>query len=141
MDAIEPNRKAVGAFTHVFKNEHNVDSIDHLFVRDFTRHFAPPIAPGLEGFKQVGRMMNHAFPEVVVTEEDLIANADTVVERNSAATHKGAYMGTPPTGRRIRWTESHIYRLVDGKIAAHRVELSMLQLPPQIGAILLRPAQ
>lgn len=141
MDAIERNKKAVREFTRVFKNEHNVDAIDHLFARDFTHHFAPPITPGLEGFKQVGRMMNHAFPDVVVTEEDLIANADTVVERSSAATHKGEYTGTPPTGRRIRWTEIHIYRFVDGKIAAHWVELSMLQLLQQIGAIPLGPAQ
>jgi predicted ester cyclase len=66
----------------------------------------------------------------------LIANDNTVVERSSAAaTHKGDFMGTPATGRRIRWTEIHVYRFVDGKIAAHWVELSMLQLLQQIGAI------
>ena len=71
--------------------------------------------------------MNHALPDVVVTEEDLIANDNTVVERSSpAATHQGEFMGTPPTGRRIRWTEIHIYRFVDGKIAEHWVELSTL---------------
>ena len=81
-------------------------------------------------------MMNHAFPDVVVTEEDLIANENTVVERSSAvARHKGEFMGTSPTGRKIRWTEIHIYRFVDGKIAEHWVELSMLQLLQQIGTI------
>ena len=80
-------------------------------------------------------MMNHAFPDVVVTEEDLIADDDTVAKRSSAvATHKCDFMGTAPTGRKIRWTEIHIYRFVDGKIAAHWVELSMLQLVQQIGA-------
>jgi predicted ester cyclase len=44
-------------------------------------------------------------------------------------------MGTPPTGKRIRWTEMHIYRLENGKIAEHWVEMSMLQLLQQIGAI------
>jgi predicted ester cyclase len=81
-------------------------------------------------------MMNHAFPDVVVTEEDLIANDSTVVERSSAAaTHNGEFMSVPSTGRKIRWTEIHIYRFVDGKIAVHWVELSMLQLLQQIGAI------
>ncbi len=142
MDAIERNKSAVREFTRVFKNEHNVDAIDHLFARDFAHHFAPPVTPGLEGFKQIGRMMNAAFPDVVVTEEDLIANQDTVVERSSAAaTHKGEFMGMPPTGQRIRWTEIHIYRFINGKIAAHWVELSTLQLLQQIGAIPAGPPQ
>ena len=80
-------------------------------------------------------MMNHAFPDVVVTEEDLIADENTAVERSSAAaTHAGDFMGTAPTGRRIHWTEIHIYRLADGKVAGHWVELSMLRLLQQIGA-------
>jgi hypothetical protein len=136
MDSIERNKRAVREFTRVFKNEHNVDRIDQLFAQEFTHHFPAPIRPGLEGFKDIGRMMNHAFPDVVVTEEDLIANEDTVVERSSAAgTHKGEFMGTAPTGRRIHWTEIHIYRVVGGMIAAHWVELSMLQLLQQIGAL------
>jgi predicted ester cyclase len=42
-------------------------------------------------------MMNGAFPDVVVTEEDLIASGDRVVERSSAvATYKGSMMGEKP---------------------------------------------
>jgi predicted ester cyclase len=136
MDAIENNKNTVRTFTRVFKNEHNVDGIDHLFAPDFKHNFAPPLRPGLMGFKDIGRMMNHAFPDVVVTEQDLIANDTTVVERSSAAaTHKGEFMGTAPTGLKIRWTEIHIYRFASGKIAEHWVELSMLQLLQQIGTI------
>ena len=127
MNSIANNMKAVRTFTRIFKNEHNVDGIDHLFASSFKHNFAPPLKPGLAGFKDIRRIMNHALPDVVVTEEDLIANDNTVVERSSpAATHQGEFMGTPPTGRRIRWTEIHIYRFVDGKIAEHWVELSTL---------------
>ena len=126
MNSIANNMKAVRTFTRIFKNEHNVDGIDHLFASPFRHSFAP-LKPGLAGFKDIGRIMNHSLPDVVVTEEDLIANDNTVVERSSAAaTHQGEFMGTPPTGRRIRWTEIHIYRFVDGKIAEHWVELSTL---------------
>jgi predicted ester cyclase len=135
MSSIE-NMKAVRAFTRILKNEHNVDGIDPLFAKDFKHNFAAPLQPGLKGFKDVGRMMNHAFPDVVVTEKDLIANDTTVVERSSAAaTHHGELMGKPPTGRKIQWTEIHIYRFADGKIAEHSVELSLLQLLQQIGGI------
>ena len=132
----EQNKKVVREFTRIFKNEHNVDGIDHLFDTNFTHHFRVPLPPGLEGFKQVGRMMNGAFPDVVVTEEDLIAGGDTVVERSSAvATHRGSLTGEKPTNKRIQWTEIHIYRVQNGKILEHWVEMSMMELLQQIGAL------
>ena len=132
----ELNQQVVREFTRIFKNEHNVDVVAHLFDKDFTHHFRMPVAPGLEGFRQVGRKMNGAFPDVVVTEEDLIAGDDKVVERSSAvATHKGSLMGEKPTNQRIHWTEIHIYRLQDGKIREHLVEMAMMELLQQIGAL------
>lgn len=132
----EQNKKVVREFTRIFKNEHNVDGIDHLFDTNFTHHFRVPLPPGLEGFKQVGRMMNGAFPDVVVTEEDLIAGGDEVVERSSAvATHHGSLTGEKPTNKRIHWTEIHIYRVQNGKILEHWVEMAMMELLQQIGAL------
>lgn len=135
MDAIERNKQVVREFTRIFKNQHNVDGIDHLFAADFKHHFRQPLPSGLEGFKQVGRMMNTVFPDVVVSEEDLIAAGDKVVERSSAvATHRASMMNEPPSNTQARWSEIHIYRLHDGKIAEHWVEMSMLELLKQIGA-------
>ncbi len=123
-------------FTRVFKNEHNIDGIHHLFAPDFQHHFKPPVQPGLEGFKDIGRKMNTAFPDVVVTEEDLIAAGDKVVERSSAvATHRASLMGERPTNKQVRWTEIHIYRIRGGKIAEHWVEFAMLKLLKQIGTV------
>jgi predicted ester cyclase len=131
----ELNKQTVREFTRIFKNEHNVDGVAHLFDKSFTHHFRAPLTPGLEGFKQVGRMMNGAFPDVVVTEEDLIAGGDKVVERSSGATHKGSLTGEKPTNRRIQWTEIHIYRLQDGNIREHWVEMAMMELLQQIGTL------
>jgi len=81
-------------------------------------------------------MMNGAFPDVVVTEEDLIASGDRVVERSSAvATHKGAMMGEKPTNKRISWSEIHIYRLQDGRIKEHWAEIAMMELLQQVGVL------
>src|SRR3984893_6939637 len=116
----EKNKQVIREFTRIFKNEHNVDGVGHLFDKKFVHHFRGPMPAGFEGLRQIGIMMNGAFPDVVVTEEDLIASGDKVVERSSAvATHKGAMMGTPPTNKRIKWSEIAIYRLGEGKIAEH----------------------
>ena len=132
----EKNKHVIREFTRIFKNQHNVDGVTHLFDKKFVHHFRGPLLVGFEGLRQVGIMMNGAFPDVVVTEEDLIASGDKVVERSSAvATHKGAMMGTAPTNNQIKWSEIHIYRLQDGKIAEHWAEVSMMELLQQIGAL------
>jgi predicted ester cyclase len=137
MSPIEQQKAAIREFTRVFKNEHNVDGIDHLFAPDFKHNFKVPLAPGLEGFKQVGRTMNSAFPDVRVTEQRLIAADDMVVERTSAAgTHKGPFYGAAPTNTPCNWTEIHMYQFNrDGRIVEHWIEMSMLELLTQVGVV------
>jgi predicted ester cyclase len=136
MTTEETNRHVIREFTRIFKNEHNVNGVGHLFDENFIHHFRDPLPAGFEGLRQVGIMMNGAFPDVVVTEQDLIAAGDRVVERSSAAaTHQGALMGAPPTNKRVHWSEIHIYRLKDGKIAEHWAEIAMLELLQQTGVL------
>jgi predicted ester cyclase len=80
--------------------------------------------------------MNRAFPDVVVTEEDLVASGDKVVERSSAvATHKASLMNEKPTNQRVNWSGIHMCRVQNGKIREPWVEMAMLELLPQIGAL------
>lgn len=136
MSPEETHRQVVRDFTRIFKNEHNVNGVAHLFHQDFVHNFRTPMPDGFEGLRQVGIMMNTAFPDVVVTEEDLIAAGDKVVERSSAmATHRGPMMGAPPTNRRVKWTEIHIYRFKDGQIVEHWAEVAMMELLQQVGVL------
>jgi predicted ester cyclase len=127
------NVRTVRDFTRIFKNQHDVDGAAHLFHPEFKHNFKMPLPPGWQGFAAVGRMMNGAFPDVAVTEEDLIAGGDKVVERSSCvATHRGDFMGLAPTNKPVRWTEIHIYRLKDGKLVEHWAEFSLFELVQQI---------
>ena len=133
----EENKQVIREFTKIFKNEHNVDGVGHLFdTKNFIHHFRAPLPAGFEGLRQVGIMMNGAFPIVVATEEDLIASGDRIVERSSVvATHKGSLMGEPPTNKRVAWSEIHIYRLKYGKVCEHWAEIAMMELLQQIGLL------
>jgi predicted ester cyclase len=137
MDEETRNKEVVREFTRIFKNEHNVEGVDHLFdTKNFVHHFRTAVADGFEGLKQIGRMMNGAFPDVVVREEDLIASGDRVVERSSAAaTHIGSMMGETPTDKSVAWSEIHIYRLRDGKVSEHWAEISTMELLQQIAVL------
>lgn len=132
----ETNKHTVREFTRIFKNEHNVNGVGHLFDPNFVHHFRTPLPAGFEGLRQVGIMMNGAFPDVVVTEEDLNAAGDKVVERSSAAaTHAGPLMGKPATNKGVHWSEIHVYRLKDGKIIEHWAEIAMMELLQQTGVL------
>ena len=130
------HKQVIREFTRIFKNEHNVDGVSHLFHEDFRHTFRSPLPPGFEGLRQVGIMMNRAFPDVVVTEKDLIASGDKVVEGSAAtATHKGTMMAEKPTNKTVNWSEIHIYRFKDGKIIEHWAEIAMMELLQQIGVL------
>ena len=134
----ERNKAVIREFTRIFKNQHDVDGVGHLFdTKGFMHHFRDARLPsGFEGLRQVGIMMNGAFPDVVVTEKDLIASGDKVVERSSAeATHKGSMMGETPTNKMIKWSEIHIYQLRDGKVVEHWAEIAMMELLQQVGVL------
>src|SRR5918992_4769217 len=60
------------------------------------------------------------FPDLHRTVEDLIAEGDKVVARQTnRGTHLGDYMGVPATGKRVTFTAIAILRIADGKIVEH----------------------
>jgi hypothetical protein len=78
--------------------------------------YAPELAPAAERWIAPFRA---SFPDVQMEIAELIAEDDKVVGRfTCSATHLGAWLGHPPTGRRFeRVDEVSIFRFRDGKIA------------------------
>ncbi len=126
----------VRRFMEEFKNKANLDIVDELFAPDFVLHLpGTTMPPGPEGQKAAGRAIFAAFSGVRVTVEDTIVEGDRVVERHRAhAVHTGEFNGVPATGRKVHWTENHIYRIKDGKIAEAWSEVSFHDLMAQITA-------
>lgn len=133
----EQNKRIVERFAQQFKNEGNHDIVDELFAPDFVHHFPDPRLPaGTAALRGLGATVVAAFPDVKVTVEELIGEGDLVVERTTArATHTGEFQGVPATGKPVQWTETHVYRLKDGKIAELWPQIDLLSLLAQIGAL------
>jgi MFS transporter, DHA2 family, methylenomycin A resistance protein len=112
-------------------------TIDELFEPDALINTPLPIeATGAEKQKQVFRRLHRAFPDLHVTVEDLIAEADKVVGRNTVTgTHHGEYMGLKPTGKPVTYQEIFIFRLTDGRIAETWGVVDVLSQLKQLGAI------
>ena len=133
----DENKKVVSRFIEEFKNKANHDIVDELLTTDFVHHLKDPrLPPGRPAIKLLGQIIVAGFPDVHATVEELLADGDRVIERTSAvATHTGEFNGIPATGNKVAWTEIHIYRLEDGKIAEMWSEIDLLALLAQIGAL------
>lgn len=95
---------------------------------------APTGATGAQALRQVWAMLLRAFPDVHVTHEDVIAEGDKVVARNTVTgTNLGEFMGRPPTGKSVTYNEIFILRFADGRIAEIWGVVDVLSLMRQLG--------
>jgi hypothetical protein len=96
----------------------------------------PVEATGAQALKEVFGRLHQAFPDLQVTIEDLIAEDDKVVARNKVTgTHRGEYMGLPPTGKSITYNEIFVFRVVDGRIAETWGVVDVLSQLKQLGVV------
>lgn len=92
------------------------------------------VADADEALKQHIAFFEAAFPCYELIEEDMIAEGDKVVVRTSGrATHKGEFMGIPPTGKTINVSGILIYRIANGKIVEHWMEVDAPSMMQQLG--------
>ena len=93
--------------------------IDEVVDPDVLFHAPVPTgATGAQALREVWTMLLRAFPDLHVAVEDVIAEGDKVVARNTVTgTHQGEYRGVPATGRPVTYNEIFIVRLAGGRIA------------------------
>jgi len=130
----EDNKQIVRRYQEA-SNANDLDALDAFVAKDLISHNATPgLPPGLEGGKMAHRATLAAFPDLHYHAEDMIAEGDKVVQRFTLhCTHKGEFMGMPPTGREITLTGISIFRLKDGKIVEHWAVQDGLALMVQLG--------
>ena len=91
---------------------------------------------GPEAFGQYIATFRTAFPDLRVTVENMVAEGDYVAHRaRFTGTHRGDWMGIPPTGKRVDVTLNVLSRFVGGKEAEAWEELDMLSFMQQLGVI------
>jgi predicted ester cyclase len=74
------------------------------------------------------------FPHYELIAQELIAEDDKVVVRfNFHATHQGDFMGIPATGKEVNVPGIIIYRIADGKIAEHWMQVDAMAMMGQLG--------
>ena len=118
-------------------NNGNFGLIDEIVATDFVEHDPQPgVPPTREGLKQTLQALKTAFPDLRYTIEDSLESGDKVVHRlTGTGTMKADYMGMPATGKRATWTEIHIGRVANGRLAEHWGLVDQLGLLVQLGIV------
>jgi steroid delta-isomerase-like uncharacterized protein len=132
----EENKALIRLYVEAI-HEGNVDEGEELLAPDFAFHVSGAPGPmGSEAFRQLFAGLLTAFPDLAITNEELIADGDKVAGRwITRATHQGELWGIPPTGKQVKITSMDINHITNGKIAERWHEYDALGMMQQLGVI------
>jgi len=138
----QDNSAIVRRFVEEVINQGKMDSAREFVWEDVVEQVPlPGQGPGLEGLKDILTAMRTAFPDIDFSVKEQISDGDKVVSRFEwTGTHRGAFLGVPPTGRHVRVWGIVIDRLVEGRIKDTRIIMDTLGLMMQLGALPSPPA-
>ena len=105
----EANKELVRRLLTEVVNQRNADPLDVLAQGDFAELARSWINP-----------FRSAFPDFTMEIVELVAEKDTVVGHfKCSGTHRGEWLGIPPTGRRFEGVdEIYIFQVRDGRLAS-----------------------
>jgi steroid delta-isomerase-like uncharacterized protein len=132
--AMEQNKTMVQRYVEEF-NKHNVDYLDEYMAPDYSYHRSGKDMDK-EAFKKFHSGVLSAFPDAVITAEDMIASGEKIVTRwRIQGTHKGVFHGVAPTGNKINITGIIISKFANGKCVEEWEEADGVGLMQQLGVI------
>ena len=133
------NKAIITKMYHYF-NLNNWDSLAAIIAPDFVSHTPHPgQKPGFEGMKEGFGEFRKAFPGVVNTPLDIVADGDLVIVRgNVKGTQTGAMNGVPASGKTMDIEYFDEWRLRDGTVKELWGLSDVTKMMNQLGLI---PAQ
>jgi steroid delta-isomerase-like uncharacterized protein len=133
----QDNAAIVRRFAEEVITQGDIDSADKFVWEDVVEQVPfPGQGPGLEGLKDILRAMRAAFPDLIFSIQEQVAENDKVASRFEwTGTHQGTFLGVPATGRPVRVWGMVIDRLEKGRIKDTRILMDILGLMIQLGVV------
>jgi predicted ester cyclase len=109
--------------------------IEEVYAPDVVDHNPQPgQMAGIDGVKMITGLYHAVFPDLHVSNDDVIISGDRGVLRWSATgTHEGDQLGIPATHRTVHLTGIDILRIADGRVVERWGETNGLELMQQLG--------
>ena len=131
---IEENKALVWKAFNLL-NQKKLDECFEFFAPGYIAHFSDQDVSLEESKKDVTEFFK-VFSDIKITFELVVAEGDMVAVREMLrGTHTGHFLGIAPTGKQVKYCNTWVAKVADGKIAEIWVTLDRLTLMQQIGAI------
>lgn len=127
----EANKELVRRHYEDIVNLNNLDAAEEQMAENFIDHGARPglAARGPEAARQAMAALHAIVPDVRVELDEVIAEGDLVAVRATwRGTHKGPFMGFPPSGKPIAISGMVFWRVADGKLVERWATLDLSPL-------------
>jgi steroid delta-isomerase-like uncharacterized protein len=131
----EAAKAVVRRNTEEVQNMGRFDVFEELFADDFVDHTPQPdTTPDKAGVRILYTYIRAAFPDFHAEIHWQLADGDRVTTyKTYHGTHEGAFLGVPPTHRKIHFETVDVMRVHSGKITDHWGVGNLLSLMRQIG--------
>jgi predicted ester cyclase len=140
--SVEANKAIVRRLFEVW-NSGKLDAIEELYAPDYVADYRPyaPLIRGHAGIKGMVQRAFAAFPDYHEELEQLVAEGEMVAVRLTiTGTHLGWWGVVAPTGKKVRFEEILILRIVGGKVVEQRGIVDNLAALRQLGVVSSPPA-
>jgi steroid delta-isomerase-like uncharacterized protein len=125
-----------GRLYHSVWNERRLEFINEVFAETHAVG-DPTLLGGAVGPAAYRRQMERflaGFPDLKLTVDDTVSEEDKVVVAwTITGTHKGVFLGVPPTSKKVSFSGITINQIADGKIIESTVIWDTLGLLKQLG--------
>lgn len=136
MSVSQAHKEVFGRLYHSIWNEHRLDFIP-LVIADTHALEDPTVhgrGVGPENYRRQVERFWTGLPDLCLDVEDTISEGDKlVVSWTISGTHRGEFLGVPPTNRKVTFSGMTISQIRDGKIIESTVIWDGLGLLDQFG--------
>ena len=131
------NKEQYRRFMEDVVNEKNIAELDEHMAAEFVEHEdISPLPPNRDGARQLFASMLEGLPDLSVTIDDMVSEADKVWARSTwRGTHKGEFQGIPATNKEVTFGVIDVVRFSDGKVVEHWGVTDTFSLMMQLGVI------
>jgi len=130
----EQNKALVRRLHAQLRNGWTPAVMEEFFSPGYRRYLNPravPLPP--EDQRQRATRLRNAFPDAEATLEDVVAEGDRVAYRLTIrGTHRGEFLGVPPTGKQVAVSFFAIVRIENGTLAEEWGGLDVFDLLQQL---------
>jgi len=136
MSVAAAHKEVFGRLYHSVWNDRRLEFLEKVIVKSHALG-DPTVSGGGVGpaayRRQVERFLT-GFPDLKFTVDETVSEKDRmVVAWTMTGTHRGEFLGIPPTNRKISFSGISIHQIAEGKILESTAQWDVLALMQQLG--------